>query len=262
MIAPEHLDWHTNTEEYIESKQQLFRWQTSEDIAVYFDDDQVSRQIASTSLAKKIAYFGDDGAHIEDGKIVIDGKIICDAADIRLPGKHNWQNICAAITATWQITQDVDAIRNVIITFSGMHFRLELIREFQGVKYYNDSFGTTPETAIVAIESFEQPKILILGGSDKGAEFEQLAKVVASNNVKVVVTIGQLGNKIADQLSKAGFNNIITGGNTMDDIVRQAQSAASEGDVVLLSPACASFDMFKNYQDRGEQFNQAVQSLA
>lgn len=261
MVMPEHLDWHEDMEEYIAAKQQLFIHQNTDDIAVYYSKNENSLSIADASEGQLIPYFEEPGAVVKEGAIVIDGQIVCETSELKLLGKHNWQNACAAVTAAWQVTQNIDAIKQVLTSFSGLEHRLELVREIDGVKYYDDSFGTTPETAMVAIEAFDQPKIVILGGSDKGVTFENLAKTVKGNNVRTVVAIGQMGSAIADELRKAGFNDIIEGGKTMADIVAQAKAAAQPGDVVLLSTACASFDMFKNYKDRGEQFKAAVTAL-
>jgi UDP-N-acetylmuramoylalanine--D-glutamate ligase len=150
----------------------------------------------------------------------------------------------------------------VLTSFAGMEHRLEFVRELNGVKYYDDSFGTTPETAIVAMKTFSQPKVLILGGSDKGADYISLAEEVAKNNVRQVITIGETGAKIAESLSQKGFNQITKGEEAMPEIVMQAQQIAQEGDVVLLSAASASFGLFKDYKDRGNQFKQAVQELS
>ena len=129
------------------------------------------------------------------------------------------------------------------------------------VKYYNDSFGTTPETAIVALQAFKEPKVIILGGSDKGANYDQLASELLKNNTRKALLIGDQANRIEQSLKKVGFKDYMPGGNSMKEIVKNASAQAMPGDVVLLSTACASFDMFKNYQDRGEQFNQAVAEL-
>jgi UDP-N-acetylmuramoylalanine--D-glutamate ligase len=262
MVVPEHQDWHKSVEEYYEAKSNIFAHQTPEDIAIYFADSDKSRQLASKSPGQKIPYYAEPGAHVDGDKIVIDGKVICQTSELRLLGKHNWQNVCAAITAVWQATQDVAALRSVLTSFTGLPHHIELVRDFNGVQYYDDSFGTTPETAIVAVEAFEQPEIVIVGGHGKGIPFDNLARVIASRpNVKHVITIGTSGLEIKEELEKAGYHNVVDGAPTIDEIVRQAQELAEPGSVVLLSPACASFDMFKNYKDRGERFTQAVQSL-
>ncbi len=262
MVEPEHQDWHDNLEEYITAKQQLFRWQKPEEIAIYYADSDNSKKVTEISAGNKIPYMKSPGAEVIDDKISIEGQTICDVKDLKLLGKHNWQNACAAVTAVWQIDKNTGAMRSVLTSFTGLEHRLELVREFDGAKYYDDSFGTTPETAIVAIEAFEQPKIVILGGSDKGATYEKLAKTVKEGNVRKAVVIGDTGPAIAEALKQAGFMDVIEGGKSMSEIMDVAKSHAQSGDVVLLSTGCASFGLFKNYKDRGEQFKKVVQELA
>lgn len=267
MVEAEHMDWHKDTDEYADAKQQMFRWQSADDVAIFYAENDLSRQIAEAGEGRKIPYFESPGAVVADGKIVIDGQDICSVEDVKLLGEHNLQNVCAAVTAAWQVTQDVEAICGAIQSFSGLPFRLEFIREVDGVEFYNDSFGTTPETAIVAIEAFKEPKVLILGGSDKGAVYADLAKTVISQDIRHIVAIGQTGERILteiDKLDPAGKvgRALLEGKPSMTEIVAVAKDKAQPGDVVLLSTASASFDMFKNYTDRGEQFNQAVRSLA
>ncbi len=262
MVVPEHLDWHADVAEYTKAKSQLFAHQSSQDVAIYFAENETSKQIASVGSGQKIPYYASPGSLIDNDSITIDGQEICKTGELKLLGKHNWQNVCAAVTAAWQVTQDTDALRSVLTSFSGIEHRLELVRELDGVKYYDDSYGTAPETAIVALEAFEQPVIAILGGRAKGIPFDDLAKFVAERNPKQVITIGETGPEIAALLSKNGYENIVQGGNNIEEIVRQARELAAPGDVVLLSTACTSFDMFKNYKERGEQFAKAVQALA
>lgn len=262
MVEPEHMDWHEDFEEYIAAKQQLFMHQNSDDVAIYNGKSENSESVAGASEGVLIPYFEKPGAFVKDGSLIIDDQAICKTTEIKLLGQHNWQNSCAAVTAVWQITQNVDAIESVLTTFSGLEHRLELVREFNAVRYYDDSFGTTPETAIVAIEAFAEPKVVILGGSDKGVTFENLAETVGKQNIRAVIVIGKMGPIISDALTKKGYKNIIEGGKTMSEIVEQAAAAAQPGDVVLLSTACASFDMFQNYKDRGEQFKKAVLELS
>jgi UDP-N-acetylmuramoylalanine--D-glutamate ligase len=261
MVEPEHMDWHEDIEEYIAAKQQLFIHQEEKDIAIYYAKSENSASIADASLGQQIPYFELPGAIIENDDIVIDGQSICSTTELKLLGKHNWQNVCAAVTAVWQITQEIEPIRSVLTTFTGLEHRLEFVREVDGVRYYDDSFGTTPETAIVAIEAFSEPKVVILGGSDKGSDYNKLAETVKSSNVHKIVLIGQMAGKIKASLQKVGYTNIVNGGTTMKEIIDTARAQAQPGDIVLLSTACASFDLFKNYKDRGEQFKQVVQEL-
>ncbi len=261
MVVPEHLNWHADMEEYITAKSHMFAYQNPHDTAVYFADNQLSHRIASASPGAKIPYYASPGAYVDGENIVIDNHVICSVHDLKLLGKHNWQNACAATTAVWQLVQEIAPIREVLTSFTGLEHRLELVRELDGVKYYDDSFGTTPETAEVAIEAFTEPKVVILGGSDKGASYDGLAKTVAANNVRQVIAIGQMAPVIVDALHAEGYTAITPGGTTIADIVRATKNAAQPGDVVLLSTACASFDMFKDYKDRGEQFKAAVRAL-
>ncbi len=261
MVVPEHLNWHSGMDDYIIAKSQLFAHQLPSDVAIYFADNETSHRIASASPGKKITYFAEPGAYVADDHIVIDNQQICHVDELKLIGKHNWQNACAAATVFWQVDNDVQAIRSVLTLFSGLEHRLELVRDVEGVKYYDDSFGTTPETTIVAIEAFTEPKVLILGGSDKGISFTELAEKVASSNIRHVVTVGDTAATIEGELRTAGYGKFSRGGVSMPDIVKAASEHAQKGDVVLLSPGCASFGLFKDYKDRGYQFKLAVGAL-
>lgn len=262
MVVPEHLNWHADMAEYVTAKSQLFVHQTREDIAISLAGNETSAKIAGVSKGQQLPYFAAPGAEVIDNTITIAGQSICTTAELRLLGAHNWQNACAAVTAVWQITQDVAAIRRVLTSFSGLEHRLELVRELDGVRYYDDSFGTTPETAIVALQAFAEPKVIILGGSDKGASFDELAQTVKDGNVRHALVIGATAPKITAALDDVGFHDYSTGASTMAEMVAACQQYAQPGDVVLLSTGCASFDLFQNYKDRGNQFRQTVQALA
>lgn len=264
MIVPEHLDWHANMNEYLEAKANLFAHQTEDDIAIYFDMNDYSRRVASYTKGRRIPFYKKPGAYVrDDGMIVIgDNETeIISKSEVKLLGEHNLQNICAAITAFWQVGQDIEAIKKVVTTFTGLEHRLEFVRELDGVKYYNDSFGTTPETAIVAMRSFKEPKIMILGGSDKGVPFDSLADEVMESNVKHAIVIGSTAPKIISLLKDRGYKNITEGLTTMPEIIQKAQEIAEPGDIVLLSTGCASFGLFKDYKDRGNQYKEAVKAL-
>lgn len=263
MIVPDHLNWHEDMTDYANAKANLFRMQKSSDIAIYFADDQASHTIARQSPGDKICYYDEPGAYVEDDKIMIDNQEICRVDELRVPGKHNWQNICAAVTTAWQAgIMDVAVIHHAVTDFAGLPHRIELVTHASGVTYYDDSFSTTPETAIAAIEAFHQHKVLILGGSGKGVSLQPLIDaVIASPSVRHVVTIGDTGPHIARELREASVPTS-PGGHNMMDIVAHAQRAAKSGDVVLLSPGCASFGLFKDYKDRGDQFKDAALRLA
>lgn len=262
MVVPEHQDWHTDLAEYYGSKAQLFAYQTPEDVAIYNPNYETSTQIAQHGQGHKLPYFAAPGALVSDGQIMIEGQVIVRTDDLKLLGQHNWQNVCAAVTAVWQVTHNIDAMRSILTSFTGLEHRLEFVRDLDGIKYYDDSFGTTPETAIVAMQAFAEPKVQIMGGSDKGASYDEMAQAVVDSNVRHVVLIGQQADRIRAALDRVGYTNYSAGGETMTDIIHEANNHAVAGDIVLLSAGCASFGLFKNYKDRGNQFKQVVQALA
>ncbi len=277
MVTTEHLNWHKDMYEYVQSKQQMFAHQHHADLAIYNARNLYSEEIAMASHSQyKLAYdvppLGEEptetrGAYVEGNAIKMLGHTICHVDDVALLGRHNLENVCAAITATWDIVKhNKHVIKKTIKNFAGLPHRLEIIKQINGVWYVDDSFGTTPETAIVAMQSFAQPKVMILGGSDKEADFTELAQHVVNGTVRYVIGIGETGPKIINTITKLDTNNkvghtILGSDVTMATIVETAANNAQKGDVVLLSTACASFGMFKDYKDRGEQFKSAVLAL-
>lgn len=273
MVVPEHLNWHSDFNDYKASKSNLFRYQYSDSVAIFNALNDSSTSIAAASPASKKLTYAVPAANesvpsvytvrVEGNSILCRDQVIMDTNEVKLLGRHNLENVCAAIAATWDITNgDIEAIRSAVSNFSGLEFRLQRIRELDGVQYINDSFSTTPETSIAAIKSFTEPKILIVGGSDKGIPFDDLADEIVANNIKKVLAIGDQGQVIAELLSQKGYHDFeLEGLNSMEAIVNKARAAASPGDVVLLSAGAASFGMFKDYKDRGKQFTDAVLSL-
>jgi len=264
MIVPEHLDWHPDVADYVQAKANIFKHQRPEDIAVYLAANQYAAQIVRYSPGKKVPYYQPPGAFVrDDGMIVIgaDEKPVISKTEVKLLGEHNLQNICAALTAVWEAVGSLDNAQSVLSSFSGLEHRLELVREFEGVKYYDDSFATTPETVIVAMQAVSDPKVIILGGHDKGASFDELADKISTSDVREVIAIGKIGPNIASLLRAKGYNSVTEGPSDMTAIVAAARQAAQPGDAVLLSCGTSSFGMFKDYKDRGDQFKAAVQAL-
>lgn len=271
MIAPEHQDWHNNVGEYFSAKENLFARQTKNDQLIYNANNEITLRVVEPSKATKIPYFVPQedktpdvktGSYVDGDIIYMDSEPICKTSEVALLGRHNLENTCAAIATTWDlINGNKEIVAQVLKTFKGMEHRLEFVREVGGVKYYNDSFATTPEATIAAIKSFGQPKIVILGGYDKGAAFYNLAKEITGSNIRQVIVIGDTGEKFIELLSDRGFDKITLGGNTMQSIVKATKDATQPGDVALLSTACASFGLFKNYKDRGNQFKDVINSL-
>lgn len=280
MIMPEHLNWHADLAEYIDAKRQLFLHQNENDVLVYNADNHNSIDVARSSKAVKFWYSTAasrpnteftqqedprQGAHVKNGTIYMDQKEICKTGEIALLGQHNWQNVCAAVAATWQITGfDIQAVRQVITTFRGLPFRIELRREKDGIRYYNDSFASQPDASIAALRSVPGKKVMIMGGFDRGLDLTELCRAVqeAADEIRKIVIIGASGDRLEAMLAAAGFDNYVRlDGGDMPEIIDLARSQAREGDAIVLSPGFASFDMFKNFEDRGRQFNEAVNTL-
>lgn len=267
MIAPEHLDYHADEQEYWDAKGNIFAYQTPADIAIYNKNNQMAMDLAYTGGGTKIPYDAEgvdkSGAYVSDGAIWYQDIRICSVSDVALLGHHNLQNVCAALAAAWHETQDVAAITKAIREFKGLPYRLQDVGTVDGVRYVNDSIGTTPESTIAAVQAFTEPKVIVLGGSDKGAGFTDLAQQITKADVRGVVMIGETADQIAGDLVLAGYStDKIARATDMVEAVTSARQLAQSGDVVLLSPACASFDMFESYKDRGNQFNKAVAALA
>lgn len=241
MVTSEHMDWHRDIEEYIEAKKNIVSHQEKNDYAVVNKDYPNSVEIGKAALGKVIWISGKD-KHYET----------------QLRGEHNQENIAAAVAVAkiLKIPYE-DVVRN----FRGLEHRLEKVAVKNGVTFYNDSFSTVPETAMAAIKSFSELEILILGGSSKNSDFSELGKTInKAPNIRGVILIGEEGSRIFKLLK--GLKNLkLLKDTNMAEIVKMAYNMAKSGDVILLSPACASFGMFKNYKDRGNQFKEAVQNI-
>ncbi len=265
-LSPDHMDRYASAQEYYQAKKKMFTNQTSEDFLVYnADDDEVVRLIGELG-SKKISF--SINRELNEGAYVKNEKIICTIGDrtdeiihvqaIGIRGRHNLYNSLAAVLATRLADVDTAVIRETLVQFKGVEHRLEFVREFNGVKFYNDSKATNVDSVFFALESFEHEKIiLIAGGKHKGAPYTPLKDIV-SQKVKRLVLIGQSADLIEKDLGGA---TKITRAGSMNEAVKKSFAHAQSGDVVLLSPACSSFDMFRNYEDRGRQFKKAVNQL-
>jgi len=242
MTTSEHQDWHTSVDEYIDSKSQITKHQIPNDFVVYNKDYPNSVKIGMQGKGQKMAISGSDWM-----------------GEMRLRGNHNKENMAAAAAAARILDIRNEIIEKVAREFRGLEHRLEEVATVDEVTYFEDSFSTTPETTIAAIQSFSEPLILICGGSEKGSDFTQMGEVISkAKNIKAVILIGLMTDRI--QASIKG-KKILRGAKSMTEIMEQVKSVAKPGDVVVLSPAAASFDMFKNYKDRGNQFKAEVRKL-
>lgn len=266
MIEPEHLNWHETIDEYLEAKRQMFAHQTEDDIAIYYSDNNYSRSIVESSPALPIPYMAAPGAEVmEDDIITIDSQTICRVSDISLLGRHNWQNVCAAITAAWQVCQEPEILRQAIAAFRGLPHRLELVRTLDGIRYYNDSFASAPGATMAAMDAVEGMKVMIVGGFDRGLELEEMARAAVRHQLDLrrLVIIGESAHKLETELKAHGFTNYdLLTAKDMTDIVSHARECAQTGDRIVLSPGFASFDMFKNFEDRGIKFKEVVSNLS
>ncbi len=266
MITQEHLDWHKDKDEYVLAKAPIVKYQGNSDFAVINFDFPNSKSFVPLTKAKIISFstLGQADSYISGGNLMFRKEVVTGVSDVPIPGRHNLQNVLAAIAASKIYKIKNENIKKVLTSFKGLDHRLQLIRDIEGVKYYNDSFSTTPETSIAAIDAFKSPKILIVGGSSKNSDFTNLGRIIARDKtVKGVILIGIEGKRIKEAIVKAGkfSGKIKEGAHDMKEIVASAQNLARSGDIVILSPACASFDMFKNYEDRGRQFVAEVNKL-
>lgn len=281
-ITSDHLDYHKDTKEYIEAKTNIVRYQKINDYAVINQDYLTSFRFAAISKSEDY-YFSknksvdlgcfikwmkkNDGSRYGEIIMRTNNKdlIITKTYNLNLKGEHNLENICAAITAGYLAGAGTESIKTTIENFKGLTHRIEFFYEYEGVRFYDDSASTNPDTTIAAIKSFTEPIVLIAGGSSKGADYKKLGKEIVKSSVKTIILMGNTGPKIKKAILLSFFNNfklkVIDNIKTLKDAVLLAKKEANLGDVVLLSPASASFDSFKNYKDRGEQFKKTVKNV-
>jgi len=265
-ITSEHLNYHRDQDEYIQAKANLISHQQKDDFAVLNADDLTSSSFAALTPAQIYCFSRRkkvNGSYVEKEEIYLAGQKVGPVKDLKIRGVHNWDNVCAAVTAASLAGASLDSIKKIVFSFQGLEHRLEKVRSLKGVSFYNDSFATTPETTMAALKSFKQPVVLIAGGSEKGSDYTQLGKTIAVSSVKILILIGQMAERIKQAALASGFQGkiILRPSQQMSKIVKLAWQEAKKGDVVLLSPGCASYDMFLDYKDRGFQFKKYVKAL-
>lgn len=255
-ITPTHLDFHKSYEVYQMTKKKIFNNHTSDDLAVINKDDEVSMKITDDIKSTKV-YYGHDKtnlAYYDEEGIYYDGKIVIKLDDIILKGKHNYQNIMGAIIAVKKYGVTDEVIQKVLKEFKGVEHRLEYVDTINGVTYYNDSKATNCVSTITALNSFDKPTILLLGGYDRGHSFHDLDD--SMKNVKCVVCFGETKNRIEEfcnDLNIKCYKN-----DTLKEAMNVVKDICTPGDVVLLSPACASWDQYDRFEDRGDEFKKLV----
>ena len=255
-ITPTHLDFHKSYEVYQMTKKKIFNNHTSDDLAVINKDDEVSMKITDDIKSTKV-YYGHDKtnlAYYDEEGIYYDGKLVIKLDDIILKGKHNYQNIMGAIIAVKKYGVTDEVIQKVLKEFKGVEHRLEYVDTINGVTYYNDSKATNCVSTITALNSFNQPTILLLGGYDRGHSFHDLDD--SMKNVKCVVCFGETKNRIEEfcnDLNIKCYKN-----DTLKEAMNVVKDICTPGDVVLLSPACASWDQYDRFEDRGDEVKNLV----
>ncbi|HEY1679840.1 MAG TPA: UDP-N-acetylmuramoyl-L-alanine--D-glutamate ligase [Candidatus Sulfotelmatobacter sp.] len=269
-VTPDHLDRHRTFEAYVDAKARIFENQHAGDFTVLNADDSTSVSMATRTKAQ-VFWFSrqkevQQGAWVHEGKILFRDKSgqreILQASEIPLKGAHNLENVLAAVCASALMGAAPEKIRQAVHDFKAVEHRLEFVAKINGVDYYNDSKATNVDATIKALESFPANIHLILGGKDKGSDYTVLNDLLRQR-VKRVYTIGAAAAKIESQIvsSKNGGPEVVHA-ETLDNAIRKANAVAQPGDVVLLAPACASFDQFKNYEQRGKVFKGVVDELA
>ncbi len=264
-LAPDHMDRYKTIDEYYSAKMRTFMNQRSDDLLIFNDDNEQVKHYIESIRARKIPFSQkhplEVGAWMDGDKIICrlegDPEVIVTKKELGLRGSHNVYNVMAAILAAKSLHVPSVTINGVLRSFTGVEHRLEFIREVNGVKFYNDSKATNVDSAFYGLRSFDEPVIWIVGGKHKGSPYAPLADTV-KEKVKCMVTIGQAAPLIEEELS--AITKTIRAG-TMDDAVRKAFAESDSGDVVLLSPACSSYDMFTNYEERGKVFKESVWRL-
>ncbi len=270
-ITPNHLDIHKSYEEYIQSKANIFKYQNEDNLLILNYDNEITKEFAKIAKSKVIYFSSKEKL---DNGLILDNGIIkeCDnglrrhlvnTKNIKLRGIHNCENICAAIAATSSIASNDSQIR-AVSNFSGVNHRLEFVKEINGVKWYNDSIASSPTRTIAGLNSFDEEIVLIAGGYDKHLDYKPLAQPII-NKVSKLILLGQTSDKIYHEVTQLlNLKNKkmdIFKTTALEEAVNKAKEVSKKGDIVLFSPASASFDMFKNFEERGNKFKDLVNKL-
>lgn len=270
-LSPNHLDIHKSMEEYVESKKNIYRYQDKNGLLVINLDNDITRSLDKEAKGK-VRFFTrlssvKNGAYLKDKELVLarnnSEMPICTMDEVRLPGLHNIENLLAAFSAVSDLCSP-ESMGRVARTFNGVEHRMEFVREVDGIKFYNDSMASSPTRTSAGIRAFKQKVILIAGGYDKKIPFDELARA-GMDKVKTLILIGVTAKKIEEafrmEMEKTGVEISIIYASTLENAVRLAKENGKTGDIITLSPACASFDMFKDFAERGNKFKEIVNKI-
>ena len=258
-ITPTHLDFHPSYEVYKNTKKKIFQNHTKDDIAIINTENEESLKVTEDIESTKYYYGSDKNnkAYYDEEGIYYDGKLVIKTSDIILKGNHNYQNICAAILAVKVYGITDDSIINVLKSFGGVEHRLEYVTTYNGIRFYNDSKATNCVSTNIALKSFDDPTILLLGGTDRGHSFYDLEESL--KNVKCIMAYGETKDRIEDFCKDEGITCYKS--DNLRESMMKVKEVMESGDVVLLSPACASWDQYKKFEDRGNEFKDLVREI-
>lgn len=266
-LSPNHLDMHKDMKEYVDAKKNIFKYQDNDGVLILNEDNDITNSMDAEANGKLLKFSVKEkvanGAYYANGALYLFGKEVCKAEDILIKGMHNVENYLAAFCA---VNEDVsiETMKKVAVTFKGVEHRIEFVREFNKVKYYNSSIASSPSRTLADIKVFGKPVLLIAGGYDKKIPFEPLAEE-GYPYIKKLILLGVTKHKIREAFEKVIADKKlklpIIMAETLKDAVEKAAAEAEEKDVVILAPACASFDMFVNFEVRGNEFKEIVNSL-
>ncbi len=266
-LSPNHLDMHKDLEEYIDAKKNIFKYQGDSDLLILNDDNEVTRGIKGEEKGRLYTFSRqhtiDQGAHYEDGQLFVKGQKVCDKDEVLLKGMYNIENLLAAFAIT---VDDVDVkyMREIATTFKGVDHRNEFVRNYKGVDYYNNSIASSPTRTLAGIKAFDRPVVLIAGGRDKKVPFDILA-FEGYPYIKSLILLGEAKYQIKEAFDKLRDENGVEVDihivDSLEGAVEKAADISSDGDIVALAPACTSFDMFANFEVRGNRFKDIVNGL-
>ena len=257
-VKADHLNWHDSFGEYVADKLRIFDGQQQQDLALLSAEDPVGRG-AATDLGAEVLVVGHGETAVRDGRLFLRGTCLVGVRELRFAGRHNYENALFAAAVAERFGAKPDEIREALLAYEARPHRVQVVAVVAGVTYVDDSKATNPAAVVAALQSFEAPVVLILGGSEKFTDFSELLPVL--RGCRAVICQGESGPRIAAYLDEKGWGDLVRRAPDMEEAVRRAEVLAKPGDVVLLSPGCASFDQFSGYAERGEAFSRFVRDL-
>jgi UDP-N-acetylmuramoylalanine--D-glutamate ligase len=258
-VRPDHLNWHASFDEYVRDKLRIFEGQRSLDLALSSSSDQVGHAAIDTLQAESLVV-GEGDTAVRDGRLLLRGSHLADVAELHYAGKHNYENALFAAAAAERLGAEFHGIKAGLLRYELKPHRMQVAAEREGVTYVDDSKATNPAAVAAALDSFDVPVVLILGGSEKHTDFSEVLPRLAG--CRAIICQGEAGPRIASYLADEGWQDVVYRVSDLEKAVAEAGALARPGDVVLLSPGCASFDQFPGYAERGDAFTRFARELA